>query len=527
VCVPRLGTRAECLPPLGGGFNNPAMAQALRGAARPGVEHRSDSPRKRRVQKGLKNPAPCSVPIPCNGDAAGLYEGIGSPTSSGGAEMTATLCPQPRRAYPPHSRSVPTPLVVEDPAGLCLPGFSEDDAGNELRELLSSGGTSMHGMGTKMDASLMSESLDGAHIGERRPLSAISTSAGATPSPEGRTSPHPWPPTPDSQRPVGSPAGGGGASSALAGGCSSNKKPAGPRASCPRRRPGFKASAAAPGEAGGSEMSGCGGAPRQPGKVFVGGVPQDMNQDDLYNVFNEFGGVKKAWLQSYRTIGRINQAPPHNHRGFGFVIFYDICSVDQLLEKNYSRFLALTDGRRLEVKRAVPSSELPGKPSPLVSSSSAPRVPSSSISGKVTGKYTAENVASTTPWSYVAPSGSSISQMSTNSRGQGMKLPHSMHAQSLTSPPGSMIMAPVPYPYGGFAAQPLTAPVFQQALQQGVSQQALPHQQQHNHHLALQQQGLAGFPVMQGMQVLGPHHHHGAVQQHSNLFHHQPQPRMM
>lgn len=251
-----------------------------------------------------------------------------------------------------------------------------------------------------------------------------------------------------------------------------------------------------------------------------------MNQDDLYQLFNEWGGIKKAWLQSYRTVGRVNQAPPHNHRGFGFVIFYDISSVDHLLQKNYSRFLTLNDGRRLEVKRAVPSSELPGKPSPLTGPSSStaapPRVSSSSVNGKVTGggKYHEGGSANTAWPTYVPPTGSNISQMSGNSRGQGLKLPHSMHAhQSLTSPPGSMIMAQVPYNYGGFTAHPVTAPVFQQALQQGVSQQALPHQQ-HNH-LALQHQGLS-FPIMQGMQVLGPH---GATVQHNNLF--QSQPRLM
>ena len=118
-----------------------------------------------------------------------------------------------------------------------------------------------------------------------------------------------------------------------------------------------------------------------------------------------------------------------------------------------------------------------GEPPP--SSTASPISTTSNISGgKVTGKYT-DNASSSTPWPYVAPSASSISQMSTNGRGQGMKLPHSMHAQSLTSPPGSMISAQVPYSYGGSAAQPLTGPVFQQAVQQGVSQQALPHP--HNH----------------------------------------------
>ena len=43
-------------------------------------------------------------------------------------------------------------------------------------------------------------------------------------------------------------------------------------------------------------------------QVFVGGVPQDLNQDDLYAIFSEYAGVKKAWLQKSggpsRTAGR-------------------------------------------------------------------------------------------------------------------------------------------------------------------------------------------------------------------------------
>ncbi len=33
----------------------------------------------------------------------------------------------------------------------------------------------------------------------------------------------------------------------------------------------------------------------------MGGVPQDLNQDDLYAIFSEYAGVKKAWLQKSGT----------------------------------------------------------------------------------------------------------------------------------------------------------------------------------------------------------------------------------
>jgi len=111
------------------------------------------------------------------------------------------------------------------------------------------------------------------------------------------------------------------------------------------------------------------GVPSQVRKVFVGGVPQDMNQDDLYTIFSEFGGVKKAWLQRYRTNGNASTNPPHNHRGFGFLIFYDGSAVEQLLGKNFSRFIMLKDGRRLEVKRAVSSSDMMSSSARLAGSS--------------------------------------------------------------------------------------------------------------------------------------------------------------
>lgn len=151
-----------------------------------------------------------------------------------------------------------------------------------------------------------------------RPPSAMSTSAGATPSPTSRSPQHPG------QR--GDTPGTGGQ----------------------RRQTGARI-----GTQGGARRDG------NPGKVFVGGVPQDMTSDDLYSFFRSFGAVKRAWLQSNRAVGR-DQTRPHLHRGFGFVIFSDESSVDGLLGLGPSRFLSFPDGRRMEVKRAVPSAEMPG-----------------------------------------------------------------------------------------------------------------------------------------------------------------------
>jgi len=89
-------------------------------------------------------------------------------------------------------------------------------------------------------------------------------------------------------------------------------------------------------------------------KVFVGGVPQHLNQDDLYAIFSEYAGVKKAWLQNCRE----NHGCPQNHRGFGFVIFHDSTAIEGLLGNNPSRFVLLRGGAKIEVKRALSSNKL-------------------------------------------------------------------------------------------------------------------------------------------------------------------------
>ena len=95
-------------------------------------------------------------------------------------------------------------------------------------------------------------------------------------------------------------------------------------------------------------------------KVFVGGVPQDLNQDDLYAIFSEHAGVKKAWLQKCRTTDESGSTAngQQNHRGFGFVIFHDALAIDELLGSAPSRFIVLRNGTKLEVKRALSSNKM-------------------------------------------------------------------------------------------------------------------------------------------------------------------------
>lgn len=93
------------------------------------------------------------------------------------------------------------------------------------------------------------------------------------------------------------------------------------------------------------------GQTKQTSKVFVGGIPQDMDQFSLQREFSKYATVRKAWLPRPRE-GQ-NQSVSGTHRGFGFVIFQDDDAVDLLLGNENSKFFVLSDGSQVEVKRAV------------------------------------------------------------------------------------------------------------------------------------------------------------------------------
>mmetsp|Transcript_24821 Transcript_24821/g.45536 ORF Transcript_24821/g.45536 Transcript_24821/m.45536 type:complete len:598 (-) Transcript_24821:84-1877(-) len=107
-------------------------------------------------------------------------------------------------------------------------------------------------------------------------------------------------------------------------------------------------------------------SPAQERKIFVGGVPQDFAQEDLYDVFHEFGPIRKAWLQKCKPGqpgGGSSSAIAHNHRGFGFVVFQDRASIDEkLLGTSDTRMLALppkfSGGKAIEVKRAKSNNQM-------------------------------------------------------------------------------------------------------------------------------------------------------------------------
>ena len=74
----------------------------------------------------------------------------------------------------------------------------------------------------------------------------------------------------------------------------------------------------------------------------------------LFHLFQEYTGaaIKKAWVQKPTAAGQDCYPPPLN-RGFGFVVFEDKQMVDLLIKPDAGTFVPLSDGRQLEVKRAL------------------------------------------------------------------------------------------------------------------------------------------------------------------------------
>lgn len=76
-------------------------------------------------------------------------------------------------------------------------------------------------------------------------------------------------------------------------------------------------------------------------KVYVGGLPHDSNTELLRRNFESFGRVKDCIVITDRVTGR--------SRGFGYVTFDDVKTVDEVLDQRE----VLVEGKRVTVKKAV------------------------------------------------------------------------------------------------------------------------------------------------------------------------------
>ncbi|XP_021724517.1 heterogeneous nuclear ribonucleoprotein 1-like [Chenopodium quinoa] len=77
------------------------------------------------------------------------------------------------------------------------------------------------------------------------------------------------------------------------------------------------------------------------GKLFIGGISWETNEERLRDYFSTFGEVIEAVIMKDRTSGRA--------RGFGFIVFSDPAVADRVVQEKHN-----IDGRMVEAKKAVP-----------------------------------------------------------------------------------------------------------------------------------------------------------------------------
>ncbi|XP_050218518.1 heterogeneous nuclear ribonucleoprotein 1-like [Mercurialis annua] len=77
------------------------------------------------------------------------------------------------------------------------------------------------------------------------------------------------------------------------------------------------------------------------GKLFIGGISWDTDEERLKEYFSKYGEVVEAVIMRDRTTGRA--------RGFGFVVFADPAAAERVIMDKH-----MIDGRTVEAKKAVP-----------------------------------------------------------------------------------------------------------------------------------------------------------------------------
>ncbi|XP_022136959.1 RNA-binding protein 1-like [Momordica charantia] len=77
-------------------------------------------------------------------------------------------------------------------------------------------------------------------------------------------------------------------------------------------------------------------------KIFVGGLPSDLTENEFKSYFEKFGQITDVVVMQDSVTNR--------PRGFGFITFDSVESVNYVLQNNFHEL----NGRRVEVKRAVP-----------------------------------------------------------------------------------------------------------------------------------------------------------------------------
>ncbi|GMY30911.1 heterogeneous nuclear ribonucleoprotein 1 isoform X1 [Fagus crenata] len=97
-------------------------------------------------------------------------------------------------------------------------------------------------------------------------------------------------------------------------------------------------------------------------KIFVGGIPSAVTEDELKNFFSTFGKVVEHQI--------IRDHETHRSRGFGFVIFDSDEVVDEMLANGNMIDMA---GTQVEIKKAEPKKASNPPPAPAYGSNSRSR----------------------------------------------------------------------------------------------------------------------------------------------------------
>ncbi|KAH7660562.1 RNA-binding protein musashi/mRNA cleavage and polyadenylation factor I complex subunit HRP1 protein [Dioscorea alata] len=77
------------------------------------------------------------------------------------------------------------------------------------------------------------------------------------------------------------------------------------------------------------------------GKLFIGGISWDTNEERLRDYFTKFGEVMEAVIMKDRITGRA--------RGFGFIVYADPAVAERVVMEKH-----MIDGRLVEAKKAIP-----------------------------------------------------------------------------------------------------------------------------------------------------------------------------
>ncbi|OVA20621.1 RNA recognition motif domain [Macleaya cordata] len=96
-------------------------------------------------------------------------------------------------------------------------------------------------------------------------------------------------------------------------------------------------------------------------KIFVGGIPTSVAEDEFKDFFSKFGDVKEHMIMRDHATSR--------SRGFGFITFETEQAVDDLLAKGNKLDFA---GAQVEIKKAEPKKANPTLPPPKRFSDSRP-----------------------------------------------------------------------------------------------------------------------------------------------------------